>query len=73
MATVAEGQGITLADDYERADYRLSGKVGGEPPHAGTLKHKGWKTSSVSLPKVMGARAQAAGAHLLAPAEVELS
>lgn len=72
VAAVAENQSITLAEDYERGDYRLTGKIEGEPPHTGTLKHKGWKTSSISLPKVMGDRANATGAHLLAAAEVEV-
>ncbi|CAA6696832.1 MULTISPECIES: DUF2760 domain-containing protein [unclassified Lentimonas] len=72
VATVAENQSITLAEDYERGDYRLSGKIEGQPPHTGTLKHKGWKTASISLPKVMGDRANAKGAHLLAAAEVEV-
>ena len=72
IASVAENQSITLAADYERSDYRLTGKIEGEPPHTGTLKHKGWKTTSVSLPKVMGTRANATGTHLLAAAEVEV-
>jgi len=72
VAPVAENQNITLAADYQRADYRLTGKIEGELPHSGTLKHKGWKTTSIRLPKVMGARAEARGAHLLAAAEVEV-
>ncbi len=72
VAAVAENQSITLAADFERGDYRLSGKIEGEPPYSGTVKHKGWKTTSISLPKVMGARAKATGAHLLAAAEVEV-
>ena len=72
VASVAENQSITLDADYERGDYRLSGQIAGEPPHSGTVAHKGWKTTSVSLPKVMGARAAATGTHLLAPAEVEV-
>ena len=72
IASVAENQSITLADDYTRGEYRLTGKIEGEPPYAGTLKHKGWKTSSISLPKVMGDRANASGTHVLAAAEVEV-
>lgn len=72
VATVLENQSITLEAEFDRNEYRLSGKIDGEPPYTGVLKHKGWKTTSVSLPKVLGARAQAEGAHLLVAAEVEV-
>ncbi len=72
VAPVAENQSITLADDYRRSDYRLTGKVGDTPPHQGTLTHKGWKTTAIKLPQVTGARAQATGTHLIAPAEVDV-
>lgn len=72
VATVAENQSITLEPAFDRNEYRLSGKVEGEPPYSGVLKHKGWKTTSVSLPKVLGERATAKGTHLLVAAEVEV-
>ena len=73
ISTEAENQAITLDASYERSAYRLSGKVEGEAPFTGVLKHKGWRTTAISLPKVMGQRAQAKGAHTLAAAEVEVS
>ncbi|MGZ0707435.1 DUF2760 domain-containing protein [Coraliomargarita sp. W4R53] len=72
VATVVENQAITLEPAFDRNEYRLTGKVDGEPPYSGVLKHKGWKTTSVSLPKVLGARANATGTHLLVAAEVEV-
>lgn len=72
VSSIPENDAITLPADYERGDYSLSGEVSGEPPHSGTLKHKGWKAQAISLPKVMGARAAAKGSHLLVPAEVEV-
>lgn len=72
VASVAENQPITLEAAFDRNEYRLSGKVDGEPPYSGVLKHKGWKTRAVSLPKVLGARAEAQGTHLLVAAEVEV-
>lgn len=72
VATVAENQPITLEPAFDRNEYRLTGKVAGEPPYQGVLKHKGWKTTSVSLPKVLGTGASAAGTHTLVAAEVEV-
>ncbi|MDQ8193909.1 DUF2760 domain-containing protein [Coraliomargarita sp. SDUM461004] len=72
VATTAENQPITLEPTFDRNEYRLTGKVEGEPPYQGVLKHKGWKTTSVHLPKVLGERARASGTHLLVAAEVEV-
>ncbi|MFT4901604.1 MAG: hypothetical protein ACI81V_000878 [Lentimonas sp.] len=72
VASVSENSALTLDADYPRSDYRLSGKIGTKAPLSGTLKHKGWKTSAINLPKVMGSKAQAKGSHLLAAAEVEV-
>jgi len=72
VASVSEHSALTLDADYPRSDYRLSGKIGTEAPISGTLKHKGWKTSAINLPKVIGSKAEAKGSHLLAAAEVEV-
>jgi hypothetical protein len=63
-----EGSTVTVPAGDEAADYRLVGRISGEPPFSGTLVHKGWKTATVKLPRV------AAGKRLpaLTPAEVEL-
>jgi Domain of unknown function (DUF2760) len=64
----AEGTPVTLAQGFDASAVRPTGKVVGEPPFNGRLTHKGWRVTSVRLPKV------AAGHDLsiLAPAEVEL-
>ena len=65
----AEGAKVTVAAGYPADEYRLVGKIGGEPPFTGTLVHRGWKTESVKLPRIVRT-----GDRLptLAPAEVEL-
>jgi hypothetical protein len=65
----AEGTRITLEKGFDAARVRLTGKVTGEPPYAGTLAHRGWRVTEVKLPKM------AAGHDptVIAPAEVELS
>ena len=64
-----EGASVTVAAGYPADEYRLVGKIGGEPPFTGTLVHRGWKTESVKLPRIVRT-----GDRLptLAPAEVEL-
>jgi hypothetical protein len=65
-----EGAKITVAAGYPADEYRLVGKIGGEPPFTGTLVHRGWKTETVKLPRIV----RTGGDRLptLAPAEVEL-
>jgi hypothetical protein len=66
----AEGAKVTVAVGYPADEYRLVGKIGGKPPFTGTLVHRGWKTESVKLPRIVSS----GGDRLptLAPAEVEL-
>lgn len=65
-----EGASVTVAAGYRADEYRLVGKIGGEPPFTGTLVHRGWKTDQVKLPRIV----RSGGDRLptLAPAEVEL-
>jgi len=65
----SEGARVTVAAGYPADEYRLVGKIGGEAPFTGTLVHRGWKTESVKLPRIVRT-----GDRLptIAPAEVEL-
>jgi hypothetical protein len=64
----AEGSRIELAEGFDAAAVRLTGNVVGKAPFRGALSHRGWRSSSVRLPKL----AEAHNAAILAPAEVEL-
>ncbi|WP_374584729.1 DUF2760 domain-containing protein [Pseudoduganella sp.] len=64
----AEGSRVTLPAGFDAAAVRLTGNVVGQAPFSGTLSHRGWRASSVRLPKL----AEAHDAKVLAPAEVEL-
>ncbi|HEY5703954.1 MAG TPA: DUF2760 domain-containing protein [Terrimicrobiaceae bacterium] len=70
ISEAEEGSRITLPSGYEADEYRLMGKISGEPPFTGTLLHKGWKTESVKLPRII----KTSEKHLpsIAPAQVEL-
>jgi len=66
----AEGASVSVPAGYAADEYRLVGKISGEPPFSGQLVHAGWKTGSVKLPRVL----KTADDRLptIAPAEVEL-
>ena len=64
----AEGSRVTLPEGFDAAAVRLTGNVVGMAPFTGTLSHRGWRASSVRLPKL----AEAHDTKVLAPAEVEL-
>ena len=64
----AEGSRIVLEEGFDASAVRLTGNVVGKAPFRGALSHRGWRASSVRLPKL----ADAHDASVLAPAEVEL-
>lgn len=66
----SEGSTVSVAPGYPADEYRLVGKVSGQPPFSGTLQHRGWKTESVKLPRVL--RTADSRLPTIAPAEVEL-
>ena len=64
----SEGSRLTLADGFDAAAVRLTGKVVGKPPFTGTLGHRGWRVTDTRLP----ALAEGHDASVIAQAEVEL-
>jgi len=71
VTAAAEGSEITVPPAYAADEFRLIGNLAGDPPFKGKLIHKGWKTTSVKLPRVLNPDA----AHLpaIAPAQVEIA
>jgi len=68
ISTQEEGQRLTLEAGFDAASYRLTGNVVGQAPFTGTLAHRGWRVSHITLPKV----AKEHDNTVLAPAELEL-
>jgi hypothetical protein len=66
----SEGSTIQVPRGYQATEYRLVGKIAGEVPFSGVLVHRGWKTLSVKLPRIL--RTPGDSLPALAPAEVEL-
>jgi hypothetical protein len=65
----SEGSSVTIAVGYPADEYRLIGKISGAAPFSGTLVHRGWKTESVKLPRIVRVDDRL---PTIAPAEVEL-
>lgn len=60
-----EGDAVEIPAGFDAGQIRLVGKVQGDPPFNGTLRHHGWKLSSAKLPDLKSQ-------EVLVPAEVEL-
>jgi hypothetical protein len=71
VSEAREGSQITVPAGYAADEYRLVGKITGNPPFTGKLIHKGWKTESVTLPRIVKLDEKRLPA--IAPAEVELN
>jgi hypothetical protein len=65
-----EGSQVTVPAGYAADEYRIVGKLSGDPPFTGKLVHKGWKTEAVKLPRLVNAGRERLPA--IAPAEVEI-
>lgn len=63
-----EGSKITLPQGFDAAAVRLTGNIVGTAPFTGTLVHKGWQVTGITLPKLTAGH----NAAIVAPAEVEL-
>lgn len=66
-----EGSTVSVPQGYAADEYRLVGKISGDPPFSGRLVHAGWKTESVKLPRVL--KTSDDRFPTIAPAEVELN
>ena len=67
-----EQDAIVLAGDFDAGAYRLVGKVPEHAPYKGTVLHRGWKATRISLPRVTETSRESAARKILAPAEVEI-
>ncbi len=65
-----EGAKITVPAGYPADEFRLVGNLSGEAPFSGTVVHKGWRTTSVKLPRVLIASSDRL--PVIAPAQVEV-
>ena len=70
VSTAGEGATLTVPTGAAANDFRLLGNLGGAAPFTGKLVHKGWRTTTVKLPRLIDA---ADGRiPVIAPAQVEV-
>jgi hypothetical protein len=67
-----EREEISLAGNFDAASYRLVGKVPDRPPYRGTVLHRGWRATRVSLPRLTDSSRDSTARRVIAPAEVEM-
>jgi Na+-transporting methylmalonyl-CoA/oxaloacetate decarboxylase gamma subunit len=70
VSEAEEGSQVTVPAGDFADEYRVVGKLSGDPPFTGKLIHKGWKTESVKLPRIV--QTEGKRRSVIAPAEVEL-
>jgi hypothetical protein len=64
----SEGQTTTLGAPVDPSAIKLVGNVGARASYHGTVRHRGWRASRVSLPPL----ATSAARLVVTPAEVEI-
>jgi len=64
-----EDSPVTVQVGFDPASIKVIGNVTGKPPLRGTLRHRGWRATQVSLPSLP----EGEGRAVVAPAEVEIS
>ena len=65
----AEESRVTIAEGYDAGAVKLTGNVSGNGPYRGTLVHRGWQVTDLSLPQLMAGH----DASIVAAAEVEVA
>ena len=65
----AEGTTISVPATHRADEYRLTGKLTGQPPFNGTVVHRGWKTTKTKLPQIIVPHGEL---PCIAPAEIEV-
>jgi hypothetical protein len=68
-----EGAKLTLEEDAPLDSLRLVGTVPADGPIQGSLVHKGWKTTSVTLPELTRILPESTDCYVVAPAELDVS
>lgn len=63
-----EGDPITVVAGFNPDAIKLTGRVTGEPPFTGIVRHRGWRAQKTNLPELAATR----DPMIIAPAEVEI-
>jgi hypothetical protein len=63
-----EGEPITVEKGFDPDAIKLTGRVTGEPPFRGIIRHKGWRAQKLELPDLSAIK----DPTIISPAEVEI-
>ena len=63
-----EGEQITVGQDFNPDQIKLTGNVTGKPPFQGIVRHRGWQVKKLDMPTLSGIQ----DSKIIAPAEVEI-
>lgn len=63
-----EGEPITVEKGFDPDAIKLTGRVTGEPPFKGIIRHKGWRAQKLELPDLSAIK----DPSIISPAEVEI-
>jgi hypothetical protein len=63
-----EGERITVEKGFDPDAIKLTGRVTGEPPFRGIIRHKGWRALKLELPDLSAIK----DPTIISPAEVEI-
>lgn len=63
-----EGEEITVEKGFDPDAIKLTGRVTGEPPFRGIIRHKGWRAQKLELPDLSAIK----DPTIISPAEVEI-
>lgn len=63
-----EGEEIEVKTGFDPDAIKLTGRVTGEPPFTGIIRHKGWRARKLELPDLSAAK----DPGIISPAEVEI-
>lgn len=64
----SEGEEISVKPGFDPDAIKLTGRVTGEPPFKGIIRHKGWRARKLELPDLSADKDPA----IISPAEVEI-
>jgi len=64
-----EGSEVTIDRGFDSKAIQLTGKIKGDPPFKGILRHRGWRAVKIQIPQLTS---RVEENNVLAPAEVEI-
>jgi uncharacterized membrane protein YhaH (DUF805 family) len=68
IITGGEGEEVEVKTGFDPDAIKLTGRVTGEPPFTGIIRHKGWRAQKLELPDLSAAK----DPGIISPAEVEI-